>query len=106
MASETQRRQAVDHHRDCFPCWVAGACWKPGFSYSASGDVGYKPAATPITVYDFHATALHLLGLDYEKLTYRRTTACVAASRTCMATCCSPSCRSQASGSAVPQPLQ
>jgi len=32
--------------------------------------VGYQPARDPVTVYDFHATILHLLGLDHEKLTY------------------------------------
>jgi hypothetical protein len=43
---------------------------KPGFTWGESDDVGYKPAANPVTVYDFHATILHLLGLDHEKLTY------------------------------------
>lgn len=59
-----------DHHPDCFTCWMAGAGVKPGISYGSSDEVGYKPAENPTTLYDFHATALHLLGLNHEKLTY------------------------------------
>jgi len=59
-----------DHHPDCFSCWMAGAGLKPGFAYGGSDEVGYKPAGNPVTIYDFHATALQLLGLNHEKLTY------------------------------------
>ena len=59
-----------DHHPDCFTCWLAGAGVKPGFAYGVSDELGQKPAENPVTVHDFHATALHLLGLDHEKLTY------------------------------------
>ncbi|MBM3784035.1 MAG: DUF1501 domain-containing protein [Acidobacteria bacterium] len=59
-----------DHHPDCFTCWLAGAGVKPGFSYGESDELGYKPAVDPVSIYDFHATALHLLGLNHEKLTY------------------------------------
>jgi uncharacterized protein (DUF1501 family) len=59
-----------DHHPQCFTCWMAGGGVKPGFAYGASDDLGYEPAENPVTVYDFHATALHLLGLDHEKLTF------------------------------------
>jgi hypothetical protein len=59
-----------DHHPDCFTCWLAGAGVKPGFAYGVSDDLGRSPAENPVTVYDFHATALHLLGLDHEKLTF------------------------------------
>lgn len=59
-----------DHHPDCFTCWLAGAGLKPGFAYGESDDLGYKPAENPVSIYDFHATALHLLGLNHEKLTY------------------------------------
>lgn len=59
-----------DHHPDCFTCWLAGAGVKPGLAYGVSDDLGYKPAENPVTVYDLHATALHLLGLDHEKLTF------------------------------------
>jgi hypothetical protein len=59
-----------DHHPGCFTCWLAGAGLKPGFAYGVSDDIGREPAENPVSVYDFHATALHLLGLDHEKLTY------------------------------------
>lgn len=59
-----------DHHPGCFSCWMAGAGLKPGFAYGTSDELGYQPAENPVTIYDFHATALHLLGLDHEKLTF------------------------------------
>ena len=59
-----------DHHPLAFTCWLAGAGLKPGFGYGASDEFGYKPADRPVTVYDFHATILHLLGLDHKRLTY------------------------------------
>jgi hypothetical protein len=43
---------------------------KAPFSYGATDDFGYKAAQNVTTVYDFHATILHLLGLDHERLTY------------------------------------
>jgi hypothetical protein len=43
---------------------------KAGFAYGTSDELGFQPAESPVTVYDLHATALHLLGLDHEKLTY------------------------------------
>ena len=49
---------------------MAGAGLKPGFAYGTSDEVGRLPAENPVTTYDFHATALHLLGLNHEKLTY------------------------------------
>ena len=63
-------KKGRDHHPNCFTCWLAGAGVKPGTAYGASDDLGHQPAETPVTVYDFHATALHLLGLNHEKLTY------------------------------------
>ncbi len=59
-----------DHHPLVFTGWMAGAGLKKGISYGASDEVGYQVAEKPITVYDFHATVLHLLGLDHTKLTY------------------------------------
>jgi hypothetical protein len=59
-----------DHHQLVFTCWLAGAGVKPGFSYGSSDEVGYYPAENPATIYDFHATILHLLGLDHTRLTY------------------------------------
>ncbi|MBL8294721.1 MAG: DUF1501 domain-containing protein [Bryobacterales bacterium] len=70
VAQGTGKSAGRDHHPDCFTCWLAGAGVKPGFAYGTSDDLGQKPAENPVTVHDFHATALHLLGLDHEKLTY------------------------------------
>ncbi len=63
-------KKGRDHHPNCFTCWFAGAGVKPGFAYGASDELGYQPAENPVTIYDYHATALHLLGLHHEKLTY------------------------------------
>ena len=59
-----------DHHPSCFSCWMAGGGLSPGLSYGASDELGYRPAENPVTIYDLHATALHLLGLDHERLTF------------------------------------
>jgi len=59
-----------DHHPYVFTGWMAGAGVKAGTAYGASDEVGYDVAENPVTIYDFHATLLHLLGIDHEKLTY------------------------------------
>jgi arylsulfatase A-like enzyme len=59
-----------DHHPHAFTIWMAGAGLKPGFGYGSSDEVGYFAAEKPVQVYDFHATVLHLLGLDHERLTF------------------------------------
>jgi len=60
-----------DHHRDCFTYWMAGGGIKGGMTYGESDDIGYNVARDPVTVNDFHATMLHLLGIDHEQFTYR-----------------------------------
>jgi hypothetical protein len=62
--------QGRDHHPQCFTVWLAGAGVKRGFSYGTSDEVGFAPAEHPVTVYDLHATILHLLGIDHTKLTF------------------------------------
>jgi hypothetical protein len=59
-----------DHHPTAFTCFLAGAGVKKGFHYGASDDVGYFVAENKVTIPDFHATILHLLGIDHEKLTF------------------------------------
>jgi hypothetical protein len=59
-----------DHHQHAFTVWMAGAGLKPGLAYGASDEVGYFAAENPVSIYDFHATVLHLLGLDHKRLTY------------------------------------
>lgn len=60
-----------DHHKAAFSCWLAGAGVKGGVVYGASDEYGLTIAENPVHVHDFHATILHLAGLDHEKLTFR-----------------------------------
>jgi hypothetical protein len=62
--------QGRDHNPNGFTCWMAGAGVKKGFSYGATDEFGYKATENIVAVHDFHATILHLLGLDHERLTY------------------------------------
>jgi hypothetical protein len=62
--------QGRDHNPKGFTVWLAGAGVKKGFSYGATDEFGYKAAEKEATIYDFHATILHLLGLDHEMLTF------------------------------------
>jgi hypothetical protein len=59
-----------DHHQHAFTCWMAGAGLKRGFAYGRSDEVGYDVGEHPVSIYDFHATILHLLGLEHKQLTY------------------------------------
>ena len=59
-----------DHNPHCFTAWLAGGGIKGGTSYGSSDELGHKAADNPVHVNDLHATILHLLGLDHEKLTY------------------------------------
>ena len=62
--------QGRDHNPKGFTAWLAGAGVKKGFSFGATDDFGHVAVKDVVTVHDFHATVLHLLGLDHEKLTY------------------------------------
>lgn len=59
-----------DHNPAGFTAWLAGAGVRAPFTYGATDEFGYKAAENIATVYDFHATILHLLGMDHERLTY------------------------------------
>lgn len=59
-----------DHNKYGFSCWLAGAGLKPGFAFGATDEIGWKAAEHPVPWHDFHATVLHLLGIDHEKLTF------------------------------------
>ncbi|MFO0904547.1 MAG: DUF1501 domain-containing protein [Pirellulales bacterium] len=59
-----------DHNQTGFTVWLAGAGLKHGTAYGATDDIGWKAAEHPQTWHDFHATVLHLLGIDHERLTY------------------------------------
>jgi hypothetical protein len=51
--------------------WLAGGGIKPGITYGRTDELGYNVVENPIDVHDLHATILHLLGLDHERLTFR-----------------------------------
>lgn len=59
-----------DHNPKGFTVWLAGAGVKPAFSYGATDEFGYKAVDNVTTIYDLHATILHLLGLNHERLSY------------------------------------
>ena len=62
-----------EHHHWVFSSWLAGAGVKPGMTYGESDEYGIDVAKDVVHVHDFHATILHLMGLDHERLTYRHT---------------------------------
>jgi hypothetical protein len=51
--------------------WMAGGGIKPGITYGSTDDFSFNPAENPVHIRDLHATVLHLLGIDHERLTYR-----------------------------------
>jgi len=59
-----------DHNPYGYTIWMAGAGVKPGFSYGATDEIGYHAVEDRMHIHDFHATVLHMLGMDHEKLTY------------------------------------
>jgi hypothetical protein len=60
-----------DHHPRCFSIWMAGGGVKPGIVYGETDEFGYNIAKDPVHVHDFHATVLHLLGLNHEQLIFK-----------------------------------
>ena len=59
-----------DHHIQGFSMWLAGGGIKGGLTYGATDEFGYKAVENVVHVHDLHATMLHLLGIDHERLTY------------------------------------
>ena len=60
-----------EHHHWAFSSWLAGAGVKGGMTYGTTDDYGVSVVENQVHVHDFHATILHLMGMDHEKLTYR-----------------------------------
>lgn len=60
-----------DHNPEGFTMWLAGGGVKPGLRYGATDDYGYYATENKVHIHDLHATILHLMGLDHERLTYR-----------------------------------
>ncbi len=66
----SQGSDGRDHNRHAFSLWVAGGGFKPGYVHGATDDFGYQAVEGAVRVYDLHATLLHALGLDHQKLTF------------------------------------
>ena len=66
-----QGKDGRDHNPHAFTYWMAGGGVKRGFSYGETDDYGFYARENRVHVHDFHATLLHLLGIDHERLTYR-----------------------------------
>jgi uncharacterized protein (DUF1501 family) len=60
-----------DHNHYGFSVWLAGGGVRGGVTYGATDEFGFKAVENPTSVHDLHATMLHLLGFDHERLTYR-----------------------------------
>ena len=60
-----------DHHPRCFTSWMAGGGIRPGISWGKTCEYGYNIDGEGVHIHDFHATLLHLLGIDHERLTYK-----------------------------------
>ena len=67
----TEDNYGRDHHPKCFSIWMAGGGIKPGMVYGETDEFGYNIVKDPVSVHDFHATILHLMGVNHEQLTYR-----------------------------------
>jgi hypothetical protein len=67
----TRDNYGRDHHPRCFTMWMAGGGVKGGTIYGETDDFSYNIVNDPVHIRDFHATVLHLLGLDHERFTYK-----------------------------------
>ncbi len=60
-----------DHHPRAFSIWMAGGGIKPGLTYGKTDEFGYNVIENPVHINDFHATMMHVMGLDHEQLVYK-----------------------------------
>jgi hypothetical protein len=67
----TETSYGRDHHPRCFSIWMAGGGVRPGLVYGSTDDFSYNVVENPVEVFDLNATALHLMGIDHTRLTYR-----------------------------------
>ncbi len=67
----TERNYGRDHHPRCFSLWLAGGGIKAGTVYGETDEMSYNVVRDPVHVRDLHATLLHLLGLDHERLSFK-----------------------------------
>jgi uncharacterized protein (DUF1501 family) len=69
--NNTADAKGREHHPWAFSSWLAGAGVRGGAVHGATDEIGLRAAEKPVHVRDFHATILHLMGFDHERLTYR-----------------------------------
>ena len=67
----TETDYGRDHHPRCFSIWMAGAGIKGGMVYGETDDFSYNITQDPMDFHDLHATAMHLMGVDHTKLTFK-----------------------------------
>ncbi|HQW30071.1 MAG TPA: DUF1501 domain-containing protein, partial [Verrucomicrobiales bacterium] len=70
-ANDANTKMGRDHNHHGFTMWMAGGGAKGGLQFGRTDEFGFKAVENPVHVHDLHATILHLLGFDHEKLTYR-----------------------------------
>ncbi|MBL8816453.1 MAG: DUF1501 domain-containing protein [Planctomyces sp.] len=71
LAGDGQPQLGRDHNHYGFSVWMAGGGIRGGTTYGATDEIGFKAEVNPVSVHDLHATILHALGFDHEKLTFR-----------------------------------
>ena len=60
-----------DHHPKCFTMWMAGGGVNAGYSHGTTDEYSYNVVEDGVHIHDFHATIMHLLGIDHERLTFK-----------------------------------
>jgi uncharacterized protein (DUF1501 family) len=71
LGGDGKAKLGRDHNHYGFSVWLAGGGVKGGTAYGATDDFGFKAVEKPTSVHDLHATLLHLMGIDHQRLTYR-----------------------------------
>jgi len=69
--SQKGAKPGRDHNPNAFTTWLAGGGAKGGTTYGSTDEVGFRAEQDRVTVHDLHATILHLLGINHERLTFR-----------------------------------
>ena len=71
QGTATKDNYGRDHHPRAYCIWMAGGGIKPGTIYGETDEFGYNIVRDPVHIHDFHATVMHLMGLNHERLTYK-----------------------------------
>jgi uncharacterized protein (DUF1501 family) len=67
----TETNYGRDHHPRCFSIWMAGGGIKPGLVYGETDEMSYNIVKDPVHIRDLHATMLHLMGIDHERMSFK-----------------------------------